>query len=128
MDNRPLTFKAEGRMKLLNVSATFALACFSKPSWASDFTGCSVVKIIVDGDQNGFVQVSCPTAIAGLPACATAPAYVGFDKSPPAGKQYLSLMPDAQATSTKVDGNINHTVCSVWQSNVALLTALVVGN
>lgn len=109
-------------------SAVAVLAAFFAPSvHAGTFSACTVIAVIVQGDQNGYIQIACPAPMTALPACASAPAYVGFDKSTPAGKQYLALFTYAQAVGAKISGNIDATSCSPWQGNVALLTTLIVG-
>lgn len=89
---------------------------------ASDFSNCEVVEIVAMGEQNGHVQLSCN--VSNFPACATANNFVGFDKSTTAGKQYFAMFLAAQATNAKVEGSIDHTICSPWQGNVPLLTHL----
>ncbi len=114
-------------MKLLIAIATVLIACFALPAFAGSFSACTVVAIIVVGDQNAHIQLNCPAAFVGPPVCSI-PGFVGFDKSTPAGKQYLSLFTYAQAVGGKVGGNIDATSCPPFQTNVALLTALVVSN
>lgn len=90
--------------------------------YAFDFTDCDVVQIVVNGDQNSHVQLSCD--VANLPACATSHSFVTYDKSTPSGKQYLALFMYAQAVSAKVSGYVDRNTCPVWQTNVVLLTDL----
>jgi hypothetical protein len=113
-------------MKLLTAAIALS-ACFSAPAIAGTFSACTVVSIIVIGDQNAHIQLNCPAAFVSPPACSL-PGYVGFDKSTPAGKQYLSLFTYAHAVGGKVGGNIDSTYCSPFQTNVALMTAMVVSN
>ena len=87
-----------------------------------DFSACMVNEIVVSGDQNAHVQLSCN--VSNGPACAAASNYVGFDKSTTAGKQYLALFMMAQSTGAKVTGMVDHAACSPWQGNVAYLTHL----
>ena len=103
-------------------------ALLTAPAYAADFNACSVVQIVVVGDQNAHVQISCPVPISNVPACASVPSFIGFDKSTPAGKQYLSLLTYAHAIGGKVGGYVNPNSCSPWQTNVAWLTALIVSS
>jgi hypothetical protein len=91
-------------------------------AYALDFSGCSVIEIVAEGDQNGHVQLSCN--VANAPACAVASNFVGFDKSTAAGKQYMALFVSAQAMGAKVSGDINHSTCPAWQNNVPTLVHL----
>lgn len=90
---------------------------------AGDFSGCTVGQIVTVGDQNVHVSLVCPTPITALPACATAASYVGFDGSTPSGKRFFSLFSLALAMNWKLDGSTD-SICSPYQSNVALLTVL----
>lgn len=99
-----------------------ALAALPLSAAASDFSACDVVEIVLAGDQNAHVQLSC--TVANAPACASSPNFVGFDKSTNSGKQYLALFMSAQSMNAKVEGYVDHTSCSPWQGNVPLLTML----
>jgi hypothetical protein len=114
-----------GRAKARNAFIRFtAFVLLSAPLLAKalDFSDCTVGEIVVAGDQNAHVQLSC--AVSNAPACAVAPTYVGFDKSTAAGKQYLALFMLAQATGGKVAGLVDHASCPAWQGNVAYLSHL----
>lgn len=107
-------------LKLVFAAALCVVGC--SVALASDFAGCDVVEIVTAGDQNGHVQLSC--LVSNVPACAVAANYVGFDKSTPAGKQYLAMFMFAQATNAKVEGSVDRAQCPAWQSNVPLLVHL----
>jgi hypothetical protein len=104
------------------VFAAFALLIAPSLAKALDFSGCTVGEIVVAGDQNAHVQLSC--AVSNAPPCAVGVTYVGFDKSTAAGKQYLALFVLAQATGGKVAGFVDHASCPPWQGNVTYLTHL----
>lgn len=104
-------------MKRLITSIVLS-TCFAAPVFAYDFSGCEVAEIVLVGEQNAHVQLSCE--VKNLPPCAVAKTFVAFDKSTDAGKQYLALFMSAQAMSGKVTGTVFQT-CSTWQTNVALL-------
>jgi hypothetical protein len=89
---------------------------------ASDFSGCGIVEIVLVGDQNAHVQLNC--LISNRPACASAGNFFGFDKSTPAGKQYLAMVMAAQAMNATVEGFVDQNSCPAWQGNVALLVHL----
>lgn len=99
-----------------------AIVAFVGQAQAFAFDNCAVGEIVFAGEFNAHVQLSCE--VAGRPACATAGAYVGFDKSTAAGNHWLAAFMPAQARGSVVTGHVNVTVCSPHQGNVALLTYL----
>jgi len=121
-DQTPDSFLAQRAttMKLLTTSIVLS-TFFVAPVSASDFSACEVVEIVVAGEQNAHVQLSC--SVSNRPPCAVAQSYVAFDKSTAAGKQYLALFMSAQAMNAKVEGFVDQ-ACPAWQSNVALLSHL----
>jgi hypothetical protein len=102
-----------------------ALVCLTtmgstSSAFGQDFTGCQVVEIVSTGDQNAHAQLNC--AVNNAPPCAVSNSFVGLDMTTAAGKRYFSMVLMAQATSAKLEGWVDHIVCSPWQGNVPLLT------
>jgi hypothetical protein len=95
----------------------FVLA-FPAHAQTAHFNSCEVVEIIVAGESNAHVQLSCmPTSV---PQCGQNNPFVAFDKSTLEGKQYLAVFMTAFATGARVSGYVyNH--CPSFQPNVAAL-------
>jgi len=106
--------------KLILSLACSALICTHAEAF--DFNTCAVVEIVITGDQNAHVQLDC--AINNVPPCATANTYFAFDKSTPAGNQYLAMVMAAQAMNAKLTGDVDHSSCPPFQGNVAYLMHL----
>jgi hypothetical protein len=101
----------------------FVLALLLSPyAEAFDFNGCEITEIVLAGDQNAHVGLNC--TISNIPACAVSSNYFGFDKTTLAGKQYLAMLMSAQAMGSKITGIVDHSICPVFQGNVALLNHL----
>ena len=102
---------------------TFLLSVASAvPAFAYDFSGCQVIEIVIAGENNAHVQLDC--AVTNAPACAVANRYLGFDKSTTGGKHYLTMLTLAHAMGGKIEGSVDHAVCSPFQGNVPLLNGL----
>jgi hypothetical protein len=110
-------------MKKFLLMGAFVAGLIPSISYSWDFTDCNVVTIIAEGANNGQVALSCN--INNVPICgAQLPAYFGFDKSTEEGKQYLSIVLTAFASGAKVSGAVDHSSCSPYQGNVALLKSI----
>lgn len=106
-----------------NLFIALALATLSAaPAYAYDFSGCQVTEIVLAGENNAHVRLSC--SAINTPACATAKNFIGFDKSTTGGKQYLAMLMMAHAMNGKVEGTVDHSVCAPHQGNVPLLAHL----
>lgn len=83
------------------------------PSVAADFNSCSVVEVVLAGQQNAHIQLDCE--IQPRPGCAIAGNYFGFDKSTEEGRQYLSVVLTAYASNSKLTGYVTDTLCATHQ-------------